>query len=119
MDCPLRSGHDFAEAYVAGTMPEAEQDAYEQHFFSCSLCLSQVQTLQALADRLREQPAPAVLHRAAGFGLDRGTVAGPGARGRPRRGVRLVVAGRRESAGRAPDRDGPGHVADPDGSSGA
>ena len=63
MDCPLRSGHDLAEAYVAGTLPEAEQDAYEQHFFSCSACLAQVQTLQELADRLRQQPAPAVLHR--------------------------------------------------------
>ena len=57
MDCPLRSGHDLAEAYVAGTLPEAEQDAYEQHFFSCSACLAQVQTLQELADRLRQQPA--------------------------------------------------------------
>jgi hypothetical protein len=64
MDCPLRSGHDLAEAYVAGTLPEAEQDAYEQHFFSCSACLAQVQTLQELADRLRQLPAPAVLHRA-------------------------------------------------------
>ena len=63
MDCPLRSGHDLAEAYVAGTLPEAEQDAYEQHFFSCSMCLAQVQTLQDLADRLRQQPAPAVVHR--------------------------------------------------------
>ena len=63
MDCPLRSGHDLAEAYVAGTLPEAEQDAYEQHFFGCAMCLAQVQTLQELADRLRQQPAPAVLHR--------------------------------------------------------
>ena len=63
MDCPSRSGHDLAEAYVAGTLPEAEQDAYEQHFFGCSMCLAQVQTLQELADRLRQQPAPVVLHR--------------------------------------------------------
>ena len=63
MDCPSRSGPDLAEAYVAGTLPEAEQDAYEQHFFGCSMCLAQVQTLQELADRLRQQPAPVVLHR--------------------------------------------------------
>jgi tetratricopeptide (TPR) repeat protein len=68
MDCPLRSGHDLAEAYVAGTLPEAEQDAYEQHFFGCSACLAQVQTLQELADRLRQLPAPAVLHRTAAPG---------------------------------------------------
>ena len=42
MDCPLRSGPDLAEAYVAGTLPEAEQDAYEQHFFGCPACLAQV-----------------------------------------------------------------------------
>ena len=64
MDCPLRSGHDLAEAYVAGTLPEAEQDAYEQHFFSCSACLAQVQTLQELADRLRQLPADVAVHRA-------------------------------------------------------
>jgi hypothetical protein len=64
MDCPLRSGLDLADAYVAGTLPEAEQDAYEQHFFSCSACLAQVQTLQELADRLRQLPAAAVVHRA-------------------------------------------------------
>jgi len=63
MDCPLRSGHDLAEAYVAGTLPEAEQDAYEQHFFGCSACLAHVQRLQDLADRLRQLPAPAPLHR--------------------------------------------------------
>ena len=57
MDCPLRSGHDLAEAYVTGTLPEAELDAYEQHFYDCSACLAQVKSLQALADRLRQLPA--------------------------------------------------------------
>ena len=98
MDCPLRSGHDLADAYVAGTLPEAEQDAYEQHFFSCSACLAQVQTLQELG----RPPAAAAGRRGraphAGTGLDVGPVARPGARGRPGRGVRLVVAGRREPA---------------------
>ena len=63
MDCPLRSGLDVADAYVAGTLSEAEQDAYERHFFGCSACLAQVQTLQEIADRLRQMPAPAPLHR--------------------------------------------------------
>ncbi len=113
MDCPLRSGHDLAEAYVAGTLPEAEQDAYEQHFFSCSMCLAQVQTLQELADRLRQLPAAAVRAPHAGPGLDVGPVARPGARGRPGRGVRLVVAGRREPAPTARGRDGPRHGSEP------
>ena len=36
MDCPIGTGADLAEAYVAGTLPEAERDAFEQHFFACS-----------------------------------------------------------------------------------
>ena len=64
MDCPLRSGDDVAEAYVAGTLSEAEQDAYERHFFACPACLTQVQTLQEVADRLRQLPAAVALPRA-------------------------------------------------------
>jgi tetratricopeptide (TPR) repeat protein len=63
MDCPLRSGHDVAEAYVAGILSEAEQDAFEQHFFACPACLTRVQTLQDVADRLRQLPVPAPLPR--------------------------------------------------------
>jgi hypothetical protein len=59
MDCPFGSGHDLADAYVAGTLSEAEQDAYEQHFFGCSACLAQVQMLQAVKDGLGQAPAPA------------------------------------------------------------
>jgi hypothetical protein len=57
MDCPQRTGHELAEAYVAGTLSEAEQDAFEQHFFGCSACLAQVQTLQAVKDGLRRAGA--------------------------------------------------------------
>ena len=46
MDCPLRSGDDVAEAYVAGTLPEAEHDTFEQHFFTCPACFSHVRLLQ-------------------------------------------------------------------------
>ena len=50
MDCPHESGHDLAEAYVAGTLSEAEQDAFEQHFFACSACLGRVQMLQEIKE---------------------------------------------------------------------
>ena len=63
MDCPLRSGHELADAYVAGTLSEAEQDAYEQHFFTCSACLAHVQMLQEIKDGLRRAPAPATTAR--------------------------------------------------------
>ncbi len=53
MDCSLGTGHHLAEAYVAGTLSEAEQDAFEQHFFGCPACLARVQTLQEVQDGLR------------------------------------------------------------------
>jgi hypothetical protein len=65
MDCPLRSGHDLADRYVAGTLSEAEQDAFEQHFFACAACLAHVQQLQDIRDGLRESPAPAAASRPA------------------------------------------------------
>jgi TolA-binding protein len=51
--------------YVAGTLSEAEQDAYEQHFFACSACLAHVQMLQEIKDGLREAPAPVAVSRPA------------------------------------------------------
>jgi hypothetical protein len=63
MECPITSGRDLAEGYVAGTLSEAEQDAFEQHFFSCSACLAQVQMLQEVKDGLRRLPAAIPGHR--------------------------------------------------------
>jgi TolA-binding protein len=57
MDCPLRSGHDLAEPYVAGTLAEPDQSAFEEHFFSCQACLAHVQMLQEVRDRLAAVPA--------------------------------------------------------------
>jgi TolA-binding protein len=56
MDCPLESEPELAEAYVAGTLSEAEQDAFEQHFFACAACLAQVQVLQEIKDGVRRLP---------------------------------------------------------------
>jgi hypothetical protein len=63
MDCPITSGRDLAEGYVAGTLSEAEQDAFEQHFFTCSACLAHVQMLQEVKDGLRRLPAAIPGHR--------------------------------------------------------
>jgi anti-sigma factor RsiW len=68
MDCPLRSGRDLADAYVAGTLSESDQDAFEQHFFACAACLAHVQMLQEVKDGLREHPALPVAHRASSPG---------------------------------------------------
>jgi hypothetical protein len=63
MDCPITSGRDLAEGYVAGTLSEAEQDAFEQHFFTCAACLAHVQMLQEVKDGLRRLPAAVPGHR--------------------------------------------------------
>jgi len=63
MDCPLESGHDLGEAYVAGTLSEAEQDAFEQHFFACAACLAHVQVLQEIKDGVRRLPPATASHR--------------------------------------------------------
>lgn len=52
-----------AERYVSGTLPEAEQTAYEEHFFGCEDCLATVQALQdaavvLAAGRGRAEAAP-------------------------------------------------------------
>jgi len=56
MDCPLRSGSDLVERYVAGTASEAEQDAFEAHYFTCPACLAEVQLLQDVRDGLTPKP---------------------------------------------------------------
>ena len=40
---------DEAERYVSGTMSEADQAAFEEHFFACEDCLHSVQALQDTA----------------------------------------------------------------------
>jgi hypothetical protein len=63
MDCPLTSGRELGEAYVAGTLSEAEQDAFEQHFFACADCLAHVQMLQEIKDGVRRLPPATASHR--------------------------------------------------------
>lgn len=65
---------DAAERYVSGTLPEAEQTAFEEHFFACDQCLQTVQALQDTAAALAAErverhastpiPFPAVRPRA-------------------------------------------------------
>ncbi len=59
MDCPRRADQDTAERYVAGTLPELDQSAFEEHFFSCEACLADVQALQAARTALAGQQARA------------------------------------------------------------
>jgi len=64
MDCPLRSGHDLADAYVAGTLTEPDQSAFEEHYFTCPECFAQVRLLQEVRDGLRAVPPRPTAHHA-------------------------------------------------------
>jgi len=49
----------YLERYIQGTLPEDEAQQFEEHYFDCSACLAQVQALQAVALRLRNEPRKA------------------------------------------------------------
>jgi hypothetical protein len=44
---------ELAEAYVGGHLAPAESDAFEEHFFACTECWDDVQTLQKFRDGVR------------------------------------------------------------------
>jgi hypothetical protein len=61
--CP-RDSERVAEAYIRGTMPEAERTRYEDHYIACRACAEILQqtdeyihAMCAAARRLREVPA--------------------------------------------------------------
>ena len=55
MACQITNREEQAERYVTGLLSEAESEAFELHFFSCSPCLSAVRTAEALTDALAER----------------------------------------------------------------
>lgn len=46
-----------ADAYVAGTLTGGDQDAFEEHYFSCGVCFAAVQRLQDVQQILTGNPA--------------------------------------------------------------
>lgn len=59
---------DVAVAYLRGELPEAERDAFEEHYFECADCFERLQTVRQLQGMLRESrgaaPRPALTRRA-------------------------------------------------------
>ena len=49
---------DTAEHYVAGTLSEDEQAAFEEHFFACDTCLASVQSMQSARAVLEARSEP-------------------------------------------------------------
>ena len=48
MTCTAVHANNMVETYVLGRLNESEQDAFEQHYFTCSECFESVQTMQAI-----------------------------------------------------------------------
>ena len=42
-----------AERYLLHEMPEAERDAFEEHYFDCAVCANEVQSVYAFKDSVR------------------------------------------------------------------
>jgi len=56
-NCTGAPAEQLAEQYVAGTLPELEAQAFEEHYFDCPVCLAQLQALQVVARQMRRNPA--------------------------------------------------------------
>lgn len=50
---------DVAVAYLRGELPEAERDAFEEHYFECADCFERLQTVRQLHGMLRESSGAA------------------------------------------------------------
>ncbi len=44
------------ERYIQGTLPDAEAQQFEEHYFDCPVCVAQVEALQAVRTRLAGLP---------------------------------------------------------------
>lgn len=67
MDCHLIAHRNIAERYLLGSLPPEQQLLYEQHFFECDGCFSELQRLRAIRAALQSAPAE-VPKRRRGFG---------------------------------------------------
>lgn len=54
--CDGAPANQWLEQYVAGTLPDPEAEAFEEHYFECPVCFAQVEALQKIADQMRRNP---------------------------------------------------------------
>ena len=57
MDCEQVTKREITEKYLLGRLSEAEQEAFEQHYFECARCFEELQTYRALQTELKQVPA--------------------------------------------------------------
>lgn len=60
MNCDQVMKGEIAEKYLLGELGEADQEAFEQHYFECPRCFQELETYRALQGELK-QAAPAIL----------------------------------------------------------
>jgi tetratricopeptide (TPR) repeat protein len=53
MNCDQVSKGEFAEKYLLGQCSEADQEAYERHFFECAECFQELETCRTLQAELK------------------------------------------------------------------
>jgi TolA-binding protein len=58
MSCERIVKDEFAEKYLLGQLNDAEQEAYEQHYFECHRCFDELQTYRALQNELQKLAPP-------------------------------------------------------------
>ena len=59
MTCHEVEQRDLAEAYLLGRLDAAERDAFEQHYFECARCYSNLEALRSVREALASLRAPA------------------------------------------------------------
>ncbi|HKF50302.1 MAG TPA: tetratricopeptide repeat protein [Terracidiphilus sp.] len=57
-DCMKARANEWLERYVDGTLPDEEAGKFEEHYFSCPVCLSEVEALQSVREQLNRNPIP-------------------------------------------------------------
>ena len=57
-NCIGAPAREWLEQYVEGTLPEAEAERFENHYFECPVCLGELQAIQAAQEALRRHPVP-------------------------------------------------------------
>lgn len=64
-NCNGAPAEHCALSYVEGTLPEAEAERFEEHYFDCPVCLDYLQTIQAVGAGLARQAAEEPVHGSA------------------------------------------------------
>jgi TolA-binding protein len=58
MNCREVEEQDIVERYFLGRLTDLQRDEFEQHYFECDACSSQLQTGYAIQEGLRHHPPP-------------------------------------------------------------